>query len=161
MERADRPDALLEVGLSDTTTARAAPRPTVTRDREQAIRDLRATAHFAPVGLAGPFRLRLGIEAGRLVFDVRDRDDAPLRLYGISLAPLRRLIKDYLMIVDSYDEASRAGGAARLQAIDMGRRALHDEAAALLADSLHGKIAIDHDTARRLFTLVAVLLQRL
>ncbi len=160
MERSERPDALLDVRLSDTTTARPAPRHTVARDREQAIRDLLATAHFAPVGLAGPFRLRLGIEAGRLVFDVRDRDDAPLRLYGISLGPFRRLIKDYLMIVDSYDEASRTGGAARLQAIDMGRRGIHDEAASLLADRLRDRIDIDHETARRLFTLVSVLLQR-
>ena len=160
MRQAERPDALLEVGLSDTTTTRLAPGQTVIRDREQAIRDLRATAHFAPVGLAGPFRLRLAIEAGRLVLDVRDADGTPLRLYGISLGPFRRLIKDYLMIVDSYDEASRAGGVDRLHAIDMGRRGIHDEAAALLVERLRDKIDIDHETARRLFTLVSVLFQR-
>ena len=159
MQQAERQDALLDIGLIADQAARLAPRPDLVRDREQAIRDLRTSAHFAPVGLTGPFRLRLGIAAGRLVFEVRDRDGTS-RLYGLSLGPFRRLIKDYLMIVESYEEASRAGGPARLQAIDLGRRGIHDEAATLLQERLAGKIDIDHDTARRLFTLVSVLLQR-
>ncbi len=155
-----RDDALLHVALAEDTTARLASRPYVIRDREQAISDLHASAHFAPAGLAGPFRLRLGLEAGRLVLDIRDRHDGPLRIHILSLAPFRRLIKDYLMIVDSYGDAVAGGNAARLQAIDMGRRGVHDEAASLLVERFRDRIDIDHETARRLFTLISILFQR-
>ena len=88
------------------------------------------------------------------------RSSAPLTAVGLALGPFRGLIKDYQMLVDSHMKAIEEGRGERIQAIDMGRRGLHDEGAALLTERLAGKIRIDHDTARRLFTLVCVLHQR-
>ena len=106
------------------------------------------------------FVLRLSVYEGRLVFDVRDEADGPLTAIGLALGPFRGLIKDYQMLVDSHMKSVEEGRPERIQAIDMGRRGLHDEGAALLTERLAGKIRIDHDTARRLFTLVCVLHQR-
>ncbi|MCQ8278834.1 UPF0262 family protein [Acetobacteraceae bacterium KSS8] len=129
-------------------------------ERAQAIADLRVSASFAPVGFRGPFILHLSIAHGRLVFDVRDAENRELRVYALSLSPFRRLIKDYQLLVDSYEHAIRDGRTQAIQAIDMGRRGLHDEGAQIMTDRLHGKIDIDFETARRLFTLLCVLHQR-
>ena len=109
----------------------------------------------------GPYVLHLAISDGRLIFDIRARDDAPLIAIGLALGPFRRLVKDYQMLVDSHIKAVEEGREARIQAIDMGRRGLHDEGAKLMTERLAGKIDIDFDTARRLFTLVCVLAQRI
>ncbi len=129
------------------------------RDVEQAIADL-AEGCFEPSGLEGPFILHLSTQNGRLVFDIRDKDDAPLRVIALALGPFRRLIKDYMLVVESHGLAVAEGREQRLEAIDMGRRGLHDEGAAQMAERLAGKISVDHETARRLFTLVCVLQQR-
>ncbi len=136
--------------------------PAIEADRAQAIRDLLLDNRFLPANSsAGPYALHLSIAEGRLAFDIRDAgSDAPLSAVILALGPFRRLIKDYLMMVDAHVQAVADGGEARIQAIDMGRRGLHNEAAELLVRRLDGKIAIDFDTARRLFTLVAVLHQR-
>jgi uncharacterized protein (UPF0262 family) len=130
-------------------------------DRAQAVADLEAENTFAPRGLAGPFVLHLSIQEGRLVFDIRDTGDAPLGGHVLALGPFRKLIKDYQMLVESHMQAVQEGRADRIQAIDMGRRGLHNEGADLVAAHLEGKIAIDFATARRLFTLVCVLHRRL
>jgi len=131
-------------------------------DRAQAVADLQAANRFAPAGQeAGPFVLHLSIHAGRLAFDIRRSDDTPLAGVVLALGPFRRLIKDYQLLVDSYAKAVEEGREARIQAIDMGRRGLHNEGAELMVQRLDGKIAIDFDTARRLFTLVCVLHQRI
>ncbi|TCH97851.1 UPF0262 family protein [Roseococcus sp. SYP-B2431] len=131
-------------------------------DRRQAIDDLLRGNSFAPAGLGpGPFSLHLMVREGRLVFDIRDADDRPLRAIILVLGPFRRLIKDYLMLVANHEEAVTTGAMdARVQAIDMGRRGLHNEAAELLTLRLEGRIDVDFETARRLFTLVAALHQR-
>jgi uncharacterized protein (UPF0262 family) len=105
----------------------------------------------------GPYELRLSIWEGRLVFDVRHVDGAKVKLLGLALGPFRGLIKDYQLLVDSHAKAVEEGREARIQAIDMGRRGLHNEGATLLCQRLDGKIDMDFDTARRLFTLVCVL----
>lgn len=135
--------------------------PVQEADRAQAVADLQAENSFSPRGLTGPFVLRLSVFEGRLVFDVRDQADAPLVAIGLALGPFRGLIKDYQMLVDSHMKAIEEGRGERIQAIDMGRRGLHNEGAALLIERLDGKVAIDHETARRLFTLVCVLHQRI
>ena len=94
---------------------------------------------------------------GRLIFDIRDAAMQPVTAIGLALGPLRRLIKDYVMLVDSYAVAIQEGREARVQAIDMGRRGLHNEGSELLRERLKDKIALDFDTARRLFTLITVL----
>ncbi len=129
-------------------------------DLEQATRDLQACGRFAPVGLTGPFALYVSLHGGRLMLDVRDREDRPLRLFMFALSPFRRLIKDYHLLVESYDGALAHGPTAHLQAIDMGRRALHNEGASLIIERLRRHIVIDFETARRLFTLVCLLHRR-
>lgn len=141
--------------------------PILEADRAQAVADLQAENHFAPVGVEdGPYSLTLSIQEGRLVFDIRRIDDrpetsAPMRTVALALGPFRGLIKDYQMLVDSYVMAVEEGREARIQAIDMGRRGLHNEGAALMTTRLAGKVAIDFETSRRLFTLVCVLHQRI
>jgi len=138
--------------------------PFIEADREQAIADLTAENHFTPLlhqPTMGPYVLRLSIRDGRLVFDIRDRDDTPISAIGLALGPFRRLVKDYQLLVDSHIKAVEEGREARIQAIDMGRRGLHNEGADLMRQRLSGKVDIDFDTARRLFTLVCVLHQKI
>ena len=139
--------------------------PILEADRAQAVADLEAENRFAPVGAklaaGGPYVLHLSVQEGRLVFDIRQEDDTPLTAIVLALGPFRRLIKDYQMLVDSHIMAVEEGREARIQAIDMGRRGLHNEGAELMTQRLTGKIAIDFETARRLFTLVCVLHTRI
>ncbi|MBP0446013.1 UPF0262 family protein [Roseomonas sp. SSH11] len=132
-------------------------------DRQQAVADLLAGNRFAPAGLPpGPYVLHLALREGRLLLDVRDAGDAPLHAYLLALGPFRRLIKDYQMVIDGHEQAVTEGAAeARIQAIDMGRRGLHNEAAELLQERLQGRVTLDFETARRLFTLVCALHQRI
>jgi uncharacterized protein (UPF0262 family) len=137
--------------------------PLIEADREQAIADLTAENHFTPLlhaGLPGPFVLHLSIREGWLVFDIRDSANTPISAIGLALGPFRRLVKDYQLLVDSHIKAVEEGREARIQAIDMGRRGLHNEGADLMRQRLAGKVEIDFDTARRLFTLVCVLHQK-
>ncbi len=141
--------------------------PVLEADRAAAVADLEAENHFALCDTAtkkavpGPYVLHLSVQEGRLVFDVRDLQDAPLTALGLALGPFRGLIKDYELLVDSHMLAVEEGREQRIQAIDMGRRGLHNEGATLLQERLRGKADIDHETARRLFTLVCVLHQRI
>ena len=135
--------------------------PVQEADRHQATHDLAAENHFVLSRHSGPYVLHLSVQEGRLVFDVRSAADAPLQAVVLALGPFRGLIKDYQMLVDSHVLAMEEGRAERIQAIDMGRRGLHNEGAALMVERLDGKAAIDFETARRLFTLVCVLHQRI
>ncbi|MXP65836.1 UPF0262 family protein [Roseomonas sp. M0104] len=139
------------------------PSPYAEADRSQAVADLLVSNRFDPVGLPpGPFALHLEVRDGRLVLDIRDDADQPLRIIALALGPFRRLIKDYHMVVASHEEAVMEGSSdARIQAIDMGRRGLHNEGAELLCERLKGRVALDFETARRLFTLVCALHQRI
>ena len=137
--------------------------PFIEADREQAVADLAAANHFAPlIGTEnpGPYALHLSIQEGRLIFDIRSAAGDRLTAIGLALGPFRRLVKDYQLLVDSHIKAVEEGREQRIQAIDMGRRGLHNEGADLMTQRLAGKIDIDFDTARRLFTLVCVLHQR-
>jgi uncharacterized protein (UPF0262 family) len=134
-------------------------------DRGQAVADLIAGNRFDPAGIdhPGPYALHLMVREGRLVFDIRDAEkDTPLRAVVLALGPFRRLIKDYHLIVESHERAVVEGGSdARIQAIDMGRRGLHNEGAGLLEERLKAWVTVDFETARRLFTLVCALHQRI
>ena len=138
--------------------------PIIEADRAQAVADLEVENRFGLVGreeARGPFILHLSVQEGRLVFDIRNAADAPLAALVFALGPFRGLIKDYQLLVDSHVKAVEEGREARIQAIDMGRRGLHNEGAELMLQRLNGKVAVDFDTARRLFTLVCVLHQRI
>jgi uncharacterized protein (UPF0262 family) len=151
------PMRLLRVLLEGEALTRLTPAQEA--DRQQAVADLETANTFAPLGLQGPFILHLSIQEGRLALDIHDAADAPLFVIVLALGPFRRLIKDYRMLVDSHMLAVQEGREARIQAIDMGRRGLHNEGATLIMERLAGKVDLDFDTARRLFTLVCVLHQ--
>lgn len=152
---------LIRIELPD---AQPLPSRFAEADREQAVADLLARNRFVPDGLGqtGPYALNLLLRDGRLVFDIRDAADRPLRAIALALGPFRRLIKDYQLVVESHERTLAEGGPeARVQAIDMGRRGLHNEGAELLVERLKGRVALDFETARRLFTLVCALHQRI
>lgn len=128
------------------------------RDRDTALKDLMETSRFEPMSdQNGPYTLTLSIQENRLVIEIKNKKSESLPTLVLSLKPYKRLIQDYFMIVRSYDEALKDGKPSRIEAIDMGRRGLHNEGADLLIDRLEQKIRMDHDTARRLFTLICVL----
>ena len=135
---------------------------TIEAERAVAIRDLLAANHFAPKrpiarGHIGPYRVRLRVEEGRLAIDIADQADTQLETIGLGLTRFRRPLKDYFAIYDSYSRAVAQGNPSQIEPIDMARRGLHNSGAELLTECLAGKVEIDFDTARRLFTLIAVL----
>jgi uncharacterized protein (UPF0262 family) len=130
----------------------------VDHERAVAIYDLLEENTFAPADNSeGPFTLRLSITGSRLMFDIRREDGTPVIAHLLSLSPLRRLVKDYFTVCDSYYSAIRTATPDRIEALDMGRRALHDEGSQILMERLKRKVNVDFDTARRLFTLICVL----
>jgi uncharacterized protein (UPF0262 family) len=130
----------------------------IEQEREIAIYDLLESNTFTPVGSnGGPYALVLAIEENRLIFDIRLADETPHGKVMLSLSPFRRVIKDYFLICESYFKAIRNAPPSQIEGLDMGRRAMHDEGSKLLQERLAGKIALDFDTARRLFTLICVL----
>lgn len=129
----------------------------IEQERRIAIFDLIERNHFDVAGHDGPHRVRLRVEEGRLAIELLGEDDAPADTIRMGLARFRRPIRDYFQICESYFRAVRADGAKGIEAIDMARRALHNESAELLQESLAGKVEMDFDTARRLFTLICVL----
>jgi uncharacterized protein (UPF0262 family) len=147
---------LVKVTLDEESIGRSSRE--IEHERAVAIYDLLEENSFSPVGHAGgPYALHLSITGNRLVFDIRLADDSPVVAHHLSLSPLRRIVKDYFMICESYYQAIRTSSPSQIEAIDMGRRGLHNEGSELLIQRLEGKVAIDNDTARRLFTLITVL----
>ncbi len=128
------------------------------REQDAALKDLLRGNHFKPTGLQdGPYDLDLSIQEGRLVLLIRSEAGQDLNSYILSVKPYKRLIEDYFMMIRSHEKARLEGRQEKLEAIDMGRRGLHNEGAQLLIDRLEGKIEIDFETARRFFTLICVL----
>ncbi|MBB3427448.1 MULTISPECIES: UPF0262 family protein [Rhizobium] len=149
---------LSDVVLDDTIGRST---PDVEHERAVAIFDLIEENSFTPVGHeGGPYLLNLSLVDQKLVFDIRMEDGGVVATHILSLTPFRRIVKDYFMICESYYEAIRSATPSRIEAIDMGRRGIHNEGSQTLMDRLNGKISVDFDTARRLFTLVCVLYWR-
>ena len=151
---------LVRIELDELNT----PRRTAEAEHERAIAiyDILEDNSFALVGdggavLAGPFHLYLRAEGRHIRFDIRDQTDAELVQFYMALGPLRRVMRDYFQVCDTYYEAIRTKSPSQIQAIDMGRRALHNEGADILRGRLDGKVATDEMTSRRLFTLICVL----
>jgi uncharacterized protein (UPF0262 family) len=156
MSGADRNRAMLVDVELDESIGRSTP--DVEHERAVAIFDLIEENRFCPVGDdGGPYRLKLSLAESRLVFAVSREDGAAVVTHILSLTPFRRIVKDYYLICESYYDAIRSSTPSHIEAIDMGRRGLHNEGSQTLLDRLSGKIDIDFDTARRLFTLVCVL----
>ncbi|RIY00723.1 UPF0262 family protein [Aureimonas flava] len=149
---------LIAVDL-DETVGRASP--DVEHERAVAIFDLIEENVFEPEGLeGGRFRLKLALADRRLVFEIADETGHALAAHHLSLTPFKRVIRDYFLICDSYYEAIRSSTPSQIEAIDMGRRGIHNDGSDLLRERLAGKITLDKDTARRLFTLICVLHRR-
>ncbi|WP_257167299.1 UPF0262 family protein [Bradyrhizobium sp. SRS-191] len=153
----DRTNRIVAVTLDEESIGRSGP--DIEHERAIAIYDLVEENLFAPEGAdgAGPFTLHLGITANRLMFDIRREDGTPVVTHLLSLSPFRRIVKDYFMICDSYYQAIRTATPDKIEAIDMGRRGIHDEGSRTLQERLKGKVRVDFETSRRLFTLITVL----
>jgi uncharacterized protein (UPF0262 family) len=146
---------IIDIALDEESVARRSPE--VEHERAVALFDLIEENDFALVGSAGPYRLHIGVFEQRLVFDVRDEGDNKLRDIVLSLTPFRKVVKDYFLVCESYYAAIKKLSPSQIEALDMGRRGLHNEGSELLRERLEGKIEIDLDTARRLFTLICAL----
>jgi len=154
--KTERERRIVRIHLDEHSIARFSP--DVEHERAVAIFDLLEDNSFAPAGdFAGPFVLYLSIAEGRLVIAIHDEADAHLSTLTLPTTPFRKLIKDYFTICESYYSAIRSARPAQIEAIDAGRRALHDEASQLLMERLEDKVVVDLATARRLFTLICVL----
>jgi uncharacterized protein (UPF0262 family) len=147
---------LASVTLDEETIGRS--NPDIEHERQVAIYDLLEQNFFAPIGDDnGPYALHLSITGNRLAFDIRTKDDKPVVAHLLSLSPLRRIVKDYYTVCDSYYQAIRTATPDKIEALDMGRRAIHDDGSRILIERLKDKVKTDVDTARRLFTLICVL----
>ena len=153
----DSSNRLVAVTLDEELIGRSGP--DIEHERAIAIYDLIEQNLFAPDGHdgKGPFTLHIGITGNRLMFDIRREDGTPVVAHLLSLTPFGRIVKDYFMICDSYYQAIRTATPDKIEAIDMGRRGIHDDGSRTLQERLKGKVKVDFETARRLFTLITVL----
>ena len=147
---------LIAVTLDEASIGRG--NPDQEHERAIAIYDLVEKNNFGiPGHEGGPYSLNIALHESRLVFETRDSFGEPVVTHILSLSPFRRLLKDYFMVCESYYSAIRTATPSQIEAIDMGRRGLHNDGAKLLEERLAGKIDCDFETARRLFTLVTAL----
>ncbi len=152
----DRQACIIDIRLDAGSIVRWSPE--VEHERQVAIFDLLERNVFElSNGFAGPYRVELSLRGATLVMKVTDEPGAQEAEVALSVRPFRKLIKDYFLICDSYFQAIRTASPSRIEAIDMGRRGLHNEGAEKLAAALDGKVQVDEETSRRLFTLICVL----
>jgi uncharacterized protein (UPF0262 family) len=153
----DEASRVVRITLDEASIARRGP--DIDHERAVAMFDLVEQNQFRLLEAAGPgpYHLHLGVVDAKLVIEVRSTSEMGLARVELPLAPFRRLVKDYFTICDSYFDAVRSAPQSRIEAIDMGRRSLHNEGSELLQERLADKLEIDFDTARRLFTLLCSL----
>jgi uncharacterized protein (UPF0262 family) len=153
---ADR-SRIIGITLDERTVVRR--NADIEHERKVAMFDLVDENHFRPLDetIEGPFHLHLSVEENRLAFDIQRQDREPLAKLHLPLSTFKRIVRDYFMICESYYDAIRKLTPSQIEAIDMGRRGLHNEGAEMLRERLADRIEIDHNTARRLFTLICVL----
>jgi uncharacterized protein (UPF0262 family) len=155
-EQREKTNRLVSIDLDASLSG--GPSPDAEHERNVAIYDLLAENSFAVEGKdAGPYRLHLTIADRRLVLDIHDAREERCGTIGLALSPFRRILKDYFLICESYYKAIKTATPSQIETIDMARRGLHNEGSELLKERLKGKVDIDFDTARRLFTLMCAL----
>jgi len=157
----ERRRSIVRINLDEKTFRRR--RPEVEHEREVALFDLQEENEFILKGediFPGPYHLTLSLLEDRLVFDLRDTKDARIREIILAVRPFRSVIRDYFMVCENYYDAIKALSSSQIEAIDMGRRALHNEGAVMLKERLAEHAELDHTTARRMFTLLCVLHMR-
>ena len=139
--------------------------PEWAQERDIALKDLADENSFALPDRngvppePGPYHLHLALKDRRLVFDIRTSTDDRLTEFHLSFGPFADAVRDYAQICESYFAAVKNLPPAQIEAIDMARRGIHNEGARVLAERLEGKVAVDRATARRLFTLIFILMQ--
>jgi uncharacterized protein (UPF0262 family) len=148
-------DRLVKIELDEAVVQRRSAE--AEHERAIAIYDILEKNMFSLVGQGGPFHLYLRAEGRHIRFDVCNVDDVSLGQFFMAMGPLRRVMRDYFLVCETYFDAIRTKSPSQIQAIDMGRRALHNEGSELLQTRLEGRVTTDFDTARRLFTLICVL----
>ena len=156
-----RQRSIVKIQLDEKSFLRR--RPEVEHEREVALFDLLEENKFVLKGEGaspGPFHLKLGLSEDRLIFDVRDTNDVPCREIVMAVKPFRMVIKDYFLVCESYFDAIKASSPSQIEAIDMGRRGLHNEGAQMLRERLAEHVELDQGTSRRFFTLLCVLHMR-
>ena len=156
-----RPRSIVKIALDERSFLRR--RPEVEHEREVALFDLLEENTFILKGegaLPGPYHLKLGLSEDRLVFDVSDTKETPCRQITMPVKPFRMVIKDYFLVCESYFDAIKASSPSQIEALDMGRRGLHNEGAQMLRERLAADVDLDQITARRFFTLLCVLHMR-
>ena len=148
-------ERLIKIELDDA----AGPRRSAEAEQERAIAiyDILEENQFGVLEHMGPFHLYLKLEGRHVHFDIRNVDEIEIAQFFMAMGPLRRVIRDYFLVCETYYDAIRTKSPSQIQAIDMGRRALHNEGSELLQSRLDGKVTTDFKTARRLFTLICVL----
>lgn len=147
---------LAAVTLDESSIGRGTPDQE--HERDIAIYDLVEANVFSLPGRAdGPYRLHVALAEARLALDIKDMQGAAIVTHILSLTPFRNVLKDYFMMCESYYNAIRNASPAQIEAIDMGRRGIHNDGSNILVERLKDKVIVDHDTARRLFTLICVL----
>ena len=149
---------LVKIDLDDAGKPRRAA--DAEQERAIAIYDILEDNIFRLESQTGPFHLTLRLEGRHVHFDIRQANETPLNQFFMAMGPLRRVMRDYFHVCDTYYDAIRTKSPSQIQAIDMGRRALHNEGSELLQARLEGKVETDFQTARRLFTLICVLQSR-
>ena len=149
---------IIKIDMLETSSENLSPEHK--QERAIAIYDLVENNFFELKGHDGPYQLFLAKEARHLLFDVRSQENQTLNSFYLAMGPFRRLIKDYKQVCENYYEAIRTKPPSQIQAVDVGRKALHDEGATLVIERLDGKILMDNETARRIFTLICILRSR-
>jgi uncharacterized protein (UPF0262 family) len=153
---APSPNRLIAVDLDSSIGF--GPSAEADHERRVAIYDLLEENNFSLTAVAGgPYRLMLSTADGRLLFDIKNEQEERITLIGLSMSPFRRIVKDYFHICEHYYQAIKLSTPSQIETIDMARRGLHNEGSELLQERLAGKVEMDFNTARRLFTLVCVL----
>ena len=147
---------IIKIDLDERTVVRRSA--DIEHERSVAIFDILEENQFRPnIEQPGPYHLKLSIEESRLIFDICSTGEEPLARVPLSLGGFRRVVKDYFTVCESYYDAIKTSSPSQIEAIDMGRRGLHNEGSTMLQEALGDRIEIDFDTARRLFTLLCVL----
>ena len=149
---------IIKIDMLETSSENLSPEHK--QERAIAIYDLIENNFFELKDHDGPYQLFLAKEARHLLFDVRSQENQTLNSFYLAMGPFRRLIKDYKQVCENYYEAIRTKPPSQIQAVDVGRKALHDEGATLVIERLDGKILMDNETARRIFTLICILRSR-
>ena len=149
---------IIKIDMQETSSENLSPEHK--QERAIAIYDLIENNFFELKDHDGPYQLFLAKETRHLLFDVRSQENQTLNSFYLAMGPFRRLIKDYKQVCENYYEAIRTKPPSQIQAVDVGRKALHDEGATLVIERLDGKILMDNETARRIFTLICILRSR-